>query len=137
MLLLSNAHASLCTDVPSMIVQKIEWVHFHPVGSQCIKSNLIKIPLITNWKKTFLGLKTLHVEPIWFSLDNWTLCGRSYYSQMVLHAIKENFRCAEAFLLRTGRLILLFSSKIETSSQQNKQSSNKLEIPCGTRFFGF
>ena len=53
---------------------------------------------------------------------------------MVLYAIKENFRCAEAFLLRTGRIFLLFSSKIETSCQQNKQSSEKLEIPCCTKF---
>ena len=84
---------------------------------------------------TFSWLKnSVHVEPIWFSLDNLTLCGRSYYSSMVLHAIKEHFRCAETFLLRTGRFFLLFSSKIETSCQQNKQSSDKLEIPCGTKF---
>ena len=51
---------------------------------------------------------------------------------MVLHAIKEHFRCAETFLLRTGRFFLLFSSKIKTSCQQNKQSSDKL--PCGTKF---
>ena len=30
---------------------------------------------------------------------------------------------------------LLFSSNIETSCQQNKKSSDKLEIPCGTKFF--
>ena len=88
-------------------------------------------------KKTFVDLKTLNVDLIWFSLDNLTLYGRSNYSPMVLHAIKENFRCAEAFLLRTGRFFLLFSSKIETSCQQNKQSSDKLGLPYGTRFFGF
>ena len=43
-----HAHASLCTDVTPMIVQKIERVHFNPVGSQCFKSNLVKILLITN-----------------------------------------------------------------------------------------
>ena len=59
---------------------------------------------------------------------------RSNYSSMVLHAIKENFRCAEAFFLRTGRFFLLFSSDIETSCQQNEKSSDKLEIPCGTKF---
>ena len=53
---------------------------------------------------------------------------------MVLHAIKENFRCAEAFLLATGRFFLLFFPNIETRCQQNKKSSDKLEIPCGTKF---
>ena len=51
-------------------------------------------------KKHFSCLKnSVHVELIWFSLDNLTLCGRPNYSSMVLHAIKETFRCAEAFLL--------------------------------------
>ena len=71
---------------------------------------------------------------------------------MVLHAIKKNFRCAEAFLLPTGRFFLLLffffkkyslctdvhvctqATKIETCRQQNQQSSDKLEIPCGTKF---
>ena len=53
--LLSNAYASLCskTRLPLHGSSKFEWVHFHPVGSQCIKSNLIKILLMKNWKKTF------------------------------------------------------------------------------------
>ena len=61
---------------------------------------------------------------------------RSNYSSMVLHAIKENFRYAEAFLLRTGRFFSLFSSKIETSCQKNKKkhSDHELAIPCGTKF---
>ena len=62
---------------------------------------------------------------------------RSNYSSMVLPAIKENFRCAEAFLLRTGRFFSLFSSKIETSCQKNKKkfrSWTELAIPCGTKF---
>ena len=53
---------------------------------------------------------------------------------MVLHAITENFRCAEVFLLRTRRFFLLFSAQIATCCQQNKQSLDKLEIPCGTTF---
>ena len=53
---------------------------------------------------------------------------------MVLHAIKENFRCVEAFLLQMGWFFKLFSSNIETSCQQNKNSSDKLEISCGTKF---
>ena len=53
---------------------------------------------------------------------------------MVLYAINENFRSAEAFLLQTGRFFKLFSAKIATSCQQNKQSLDKLEIPCGTKF---
>ena len=68
-------------------------------------------------KKTFSFKNSVHVEPLWFSLDNLTLCAAlTTYSSMVLHAIKKNLRCAEAFLLRTG-------------------SSDKLEIPCGTKFF--
>ena len=52
--LLSNAYTSLCskTTLPLHGSSKFEWVHFHPVGSQCIKSNLIKILLMKNWKKT-------------------------------------------------------------------------------------
>ena len=67
-------------------------------------------------KKPFSLKNSVHVEPLWFSLDNLTLyAALTTYSSMVLHAIKENLRCAEAFLLRTG-------------------SSDKLEIPCGTKF---
>ena len=33
-----------------------------------------------------------------------------------------------------GTIFLLFSSNIETSCQQNEKSSDKLEIPCGTKF---
>ena len=55
---------------PPMIIQKIEQVNFNPVGSQCFKSYLTKTLLIT--KKN-----SVHVEPIWFSLENLTLLGRS------------------------------------------------------------
>ena len=40
--------SSLCTTTRLPLHEKIEWVHFHPVGWQCIKSNLLKILLITN-----------------------------------------------------------------------------------------
>ena len=88
------------------------------------------------------ALLCLVTPPIWFALDNLTLCGRSNHRSMVLLAIKENFRCAEAFLLRTGPLFLLFSSKIETSCQQNKQSSLTRdtvwhEIFAGSNFCDF
>ena len=36
-----------------------------------------------------------------------------------------------------GWFVLLFSSNIETSFQQNKKSSNKLEVPFGTKFLIF
>ena len=49
---------------------------------------------------------------------------------MVLHAITEKFRCAHAeaflFLPWTGRLFL-------NCFQQNKQSLDKVEIPCGPK----
>ena len=86
-------------------------------------------------KKPVSSLKnSVHVEPVWFSLDNLTLCAALTTAQWVIKAIKVNFTCAEAFLLRTGRFFLLFSSDIETSSRQNKKSSHKLEIPFGTKF---
>ena len=85
---------------------------------------------------TFSWLKnSVHVEPIWFSLDNLALCGRCNYTSMVLHAIsKKKFQMRWSFSPTNGTIFLLFSSKIETSCQQNKQSSDKLEIPCGTKF---
>ena len=49
-----TGNVSLCKVCPPMIVQKIEWVHFNPVGSQYFKSNLIKILLTTNLKNLFL-----------------------------------------------------------------------------------
>ena len=39
-----------------------------------------------------------------------------------------------SFFHTKGTTFLLFSSNIETSCQQNKKSSDKLEIPCGTKF---
>ena len=152
-----------------MIVQKIEWVHFHLVGSQCIK-----ILLITNLKKkkkTISSLKSsVHDEPVWFSLDNlacspvkrplvergtrerekrkglfhpppphhpfpfpflaifftgyrqFSSVRRSNCSSVVLHAIKENFRCAEAFFIRTGRFVsivfLRYRDKLSTRQKK-------------------
>ena len=86
-------------------------------------------------KKNFSWLKnSVHVEPIWFSLDNLALCGRCNYTSMVLHAIsKRNSDTLKLFSYERDDF-LLFSSKIETSCQQNKQRSDKLEIPCGTKF---
>ena len=40
-----------------------------------------------------------------------------------------------SFFHTKGTTFLLFSSNIETSCQQNKKSSDKLEIACGTKFF--
>ena len=45
------------------------------------------------------------------------------------------FQIRWSFSATNGTIFfLLFSSNIETSRQQNKQSSDKLEIPCGTKF---
>ena len=114
-----------------MIVQKIEWVHFHPVGSQCIK-----ILLITNYKKikTFSTLKnSVHVEPVWFSLDSLTLCAALTTAQWYCARLKQISDALKLFSCERDDF-LLFSSNIETSCQQNKKSSDKLEIPCGTKF---
>ena len=76
-------------------------------------------------KNTFSWLKnSVHVEPIWFSLDNLPLCGHSNYTSMVLHEIKKTFRYAEAFLLRTGRFFFY------CFPQKQRQAVNK------TRKFG-
>ena len=114
-----------------MTVQKIEWVHFHPVGSQCIK-----ILLITNYKKikTFSTLKnSVHVEPVWFSLDSLTLCAALTTAQWYCARLKQISDALKLFSCERDDF-LLFSSNIETSCQQNKKSSDKLEIPCGTKF---
>ena len=55
-----------------MIVQKIESVYFHPVGSQCIK--ILLITKLKKKKNVSLLKNSVHVEPVWFSLDNLTLC---------------------------------------------------------------
>ena len=84
-------------------------------------------------KKTFSSLKnSVHVEPVWFSLDNLTLCAALTTAQ--LHAIKENLRCAEAFLLRTGRFSFIVFLKYRDKLSTKQKSSDKLEIPCGTKF---
>ena len=61
---------------------------------------------------------------------------RSNYSSMVLHAIKENFRYAEAFFLRTGRFffIVFLKNRDKLSQKQKKHSDHELAIPCGTKF---
>ena len=48
---------------------------------------------------------------------------RSNYSSMVLHAIKENFRCAEAFLLRIF-FFLKYRDKL-TTKQKNVQINQR------------
>ena len=53
-----------------MIVQKICWVDFNPVGSHCF---LKPYKNTTNNKPKISVL----VEPVWYSLDNVTLLRRS------------------------------------------------------------
>ena len=57
----------------------------------------------------------------------------SNYSSMVLHVIKENFGCADAFFLRTGHIFFIVFLKYR-DKLSTKQSSDKLEIPCGMKF---
>ena len=110
-----------------MIVQKIEWVHFHPVGSQCIK-----ISTDNKLKKTVFF--DVDVEPGWFSLDNLTLCAALTTAQWYWRRLKKISDALKFFSYERDDF-LLFSSNIETSCQQNKKSSDKLEIACGTKFF--
>ena len=103
-------------DVPSMIVKK-NWMNSFSSG----RFEVYKIKPYKNndlKKNPFSWLKnSVHVEPVWFSLDNLTLCGRPNYSSTILHSIKENFRCAEAFLLRTGRFFYCFPQKLRKKKQ--------------------
>ena len=88
-------------------------------------------------KKTFSSLKnSVHVEPVWFSLDNLTLCAALTTAQWYCTRLKKISDALKLiFLLRTGRFFSSFSSKIETSCQQNKKSSDhELAIPCGKKF---
>ena len=81
-------------------------------------------------KKTrFLRLKTLSKS----KFKQFNSVRRTNYSSMVLHAIKENLRCAEAFLVRTRRLFYCFLQIQRQAGNKTKKSSDKLEIPCGTK----
>ena len=96
----------------------------------------MKILLITNYKKikTFSTLKnSVHVEPVWFSLDSLTLCAALTTAQWYCARLKQISDALKLFSCERDDF-LLFSSNIETSCQQNKKSSDKLEIPCGTKF---
>ena len=55
---------------------------------------------------------------------------------MVLHAIKKISDALKLFSFEGDDFFffLLSSSNIETNCQQNKTSSDKLEIPSGTKF---
>ena len=56
---------------------------------------------------------------------------------MALHAIQyRKCQMRWSFSPTKGTIFLLYSSKIGTGCQQNKQSLDKLEIPCGTKFWG-
>ena len=112
--LLSNAHSSLCTKtrLPLHDSSKI-WMSSFSSGRFAVYNiKLYKNTTDNKLRKNFCWLKNfVYVEPIWFSLDNVTLCGRPNYSSMVFHAIKENFRCTEAFLLRTARFFYCFPQR--------------------------
>ena len=77
---------------------------------------------------------SVHVEPVCFSLDNLTLCGRFNYSSMVLHAIKKISNALKLFSFEGDDFFLKVFLKYRDNCQQNKTSSDKLEIPCGTNF---
>ena len=78
-------------------------------------------------KKTFSWLKnSVHVELSWFSSDNLTLCDRSNYSSMVLHAIEENFRPVSNVLLLPCKLARSAVARLQhdtsTTSIRDKSS---------------
>ena len=101
---LMHTLASPCTDVPSMIVQKTEWVHFHPVGPQCIK-----IVKKKKKKNTFSSLKnSVHVEPVWFGLDNLTLCAALTTAQWYCTRLKKISDALKLFSYERDDFLLVF-----------------------------
>ena len=86
-------------------------------------------------KKPFSWLKnSVHVEPVWFSLDNLTLCGRFNYSSTVLHAIKKISDALKLFSFEGDDFFLIVFLKYRDKLSTKQTSSDKLEIPCGTKF---
>ena len=111
--LLSYAHARLCIDV-----QKIERVHFHPVGSQ-----RIKILLITNLKKkTFSSLKnSVHVEPVWFSLNNLSLCAALTTAQWYCTRLKKISDALKLFSYEREDFFIVFLKYRDKLSTKHKK----------------
>ena len=77
---------------------------------------------------------SVHVEPVCFSLDNLTLCGRFNYSSMVLHAIKKISNALKLFSFEGDDFFLIVFLKYRDKLSTKQTSSDKLEIPCGTKF---
>ena len=84
-------------------------------------------------KKDFvLKINSVHVEPICHSLEP---CATALTTaQWYCTRLKKISDALKLFSYEWEDLFYFFSSKIETSSQQNKQSSDKLEIPCGIKY---
>ena len=77
---------------------------------------------------------SVHVEPVWFSLDNLTLCGRFNYRSMVFHAIKKISNALKLFSFEGDDFFLIVFLKYRDKLSTKQTSSDKLEIPCGTKF---
>ena len=73
-------------------------------------------------ENSFLRLKTLvHVEPVWFSLDNLTLCAALTTTQWLCTRLRKIWDELKLFSYERDDFFLLVSSNIETSCQQNKK----------------
>ena len=82
-----------------------------------------------------MAKNSVHVEPIWFSLDNLTLCGRFNYSSTVLHAIKKISDALKLFSFEGDDFFLIVFLKYRDKLSTKQTSSDKLEIPRGPKFF--
>ena len=81
------------------------------------------IPLLTLFIYLFVFLLLfLFLQLVWYLNDFTDLITCKCKSEMVLHAIKENFRCAEAFLLPTRRCFLIvflkYRDKLSTTKKK-------------------
>ena len=82
---------------------------------------------------TFSSLKNcVHVEPVWFSLDNLTLCA-ALTTAWYCTRLKKISDAQKLFPTKETNFFIVFL-KYRDTCQQNKNSSDKLEIPCGTKF---
>ena len=83
----------------------------------------------------FLRLKILvHVEPVWFSLDNLTLCAALTTTQWLCTRLKKIWDELKLFSYeRDDFFFIVFFEYRDKLSAKQKKSSDKPEIPCGTK----
>ena len=84
-------------------------------------------------KTTFSSLKnSVQIEPVWFRLDNLTLCAALTTARYCTRLKKIQRR--RSFFPTNGTIFYIVFPKYRDKLSINKKSSDKLEIPCETKF---